>query len=73
MARTYNHKSKHAGAKGRRLSARIVRREVVDLDLLTDAFVGLALARIENEAQQQQHEQTDAFTAATEGDHDVRA
>jgi hypothetical protein len=37
----------------RKLSARILRRDAVDLELLADAFVGLALARTEKQAQQQ--------------------
>lgn len=52
MARTYNRKTPAPADGGRAYSARIVRRETVDIALLTDAFVGLALARIEKEAEQ---------------------
>ncbi len=53
MARTYNRKNHVPPTGGRTFSARIIRRETVDIDLLTDAYVGLALARIEKEAEQQ--------------------
>jgi hypothetical protein len=53
MARTYNRKKTVPTAGGRTFRARIVRRETVNVELLADAFVGLALARIEKEAEQQ--------------------
>lgn len=59
MARTHKRRSDVQNPNRRGHSTRVLRRSPVDFDKLSKAFVGLAMARIERDAEQE-HKQQDA-------------
>ena len=59
MARTHKRRSDVQNPNRRGHSARVLRRSPVDFDKLSKVFVGLAMARIELDAEQE-HQQQDA-------------